>query len=644
MSYSQEQIDALKKYYPCSDYISLEEYFPGFTKRHIKSIARYYGIKNNNPGHRIDLTGQVFGRLEVMEIDHVTANHKVYWKCKCSCGNEKIVQTYLLKKGTTKSCGCLKKERDSKRSFVNHIGEKFGMLTAIERIPNYKGKGRTYYRCICDCGNEKYVVSGNLTGGKTKTCGCISKRSKEYRNTFDIEYDDTFRRYLIYKHIVPNGKVYIGITRQDVEKRWQNGNGYITQKKFWNAIQKYGWENITHEILETGLTEKEACEKEILYIKEYDSINSKFGYNTSEGGKTGRSLVTPVMQYFEEIPVNFFESHRQAAKSLSVTSRTIQNYINGKCMIEGYRFEEMPAIHTYDIDESLYDIRSEEHFQVGRLMREQNRQETIARNKENGRPICQYDMEGHFIRRFESIVEAQQSGRGLGSICAALKGRGNSKSAGGYQWRYDVGDYSDISPLQFSGRPVLQINPEDYTLIAEYCSMGDAERATGINRKQIFKSCKRIHITSGGFIWRYKDDPNAFVPVEKKNGMERFRIPINQYSLGGKYVQSYSSITEAEIMNPKINGIRAAVSENTINKSAGGYMWEVDTGDHNDITPYHANGRFIDQIDIKTGRKIKRFPSIRAAQKETGINNIAAVCSGRRNKAGGFIWRYSENE
>ena len=516
MKYNQDQINALKQFYPYSDYTSLEKWFPRLTKQQIKSIAHYYGIKNNNPGHRIDLTGQIFGRLTVLKIDHITDNHKVYWKCKCSCGNEKIVSTNLLKKGTTKSCGCLKKERDSERSVVNHTGKKFGMLTAIERISNYKGKGHTYYRCICDCGNEKYVRSDSLIGKKTKTCGCISKISREYRNTFHLEYDNIFRKYLIYKHIAPNGKVYIGITRQDVEKRWQNGNGYISQKKFWNAIQKYGWENITHEILETGLTEKEACEREIHYIKEYDSINPKFGYNISKGGRTGRTLVTPVMQYFEEIPVNFFESHRQAAKALSVSSRTIQNYINGKLMIEGYRFEEMPAIHTYDIEESLYDIKSEQHFLVGKLMREWKIQDTIARNKENVRAICQYDMEGHFINRYESIVEAQQSISGLGSISAALRRRGRAKSAGGFQWRYDKGDYSDIAPLQPNGKPVIQINPENYAFIAEYSSMGDAERKTGINRKQIFKSCKGLHITSGGYIWRYKDDPNAFVPVEKR--------------------------------------------------------------------------------------------------------------------------------
>ena len=71
-------------------------------------------------------------------------------------------------------------------------------------------------------------------------------------------------------------------------------------------------------------------------------------------------------------------------------------------------------------------------------------------------------------------------------------------------------------------------------------------------------------------------------------------------------------------------------------------MWHVDTGNHSNIAPYHANGRYIDQVDIKTGKIVRRYHSIRAAQKETGINSIATVCSGKRMTAGEFVWHYSE--
>lgn len=68
----------------------------------------------------IDLTGQKFGRLTVVERaeDYVTKNGKKYtqWLCKCECGNIKIISTSRLKDGTTKSCGCLSKELKTKHN------------------------------------------------------------------------------------------------------------------------------------------------------------------------------------------------------------------------------------------------------------------------------------------------------------------------------------------------------------------------------------------------------------------------------------------------------------------------------------------------------------------------------------------------
>lgn len=67
--------------------------------------------------------------------------------------------------------------------------------------------------------------------------------------------------FVVYKHTTPNGKVYIGITGNEPRKRWNNGNGYRGNKHFWNAILKYGWDNIAHEILFDGLTQDQAEKK-----------------------------------------------------------------------------------------------------------------------------------------------------------------------------------------------------------------------------------------------------------------------------------------------------------------------------------------------------------------------------------------------
>lgn len=95
---------------------------------------------------------------------------------------------------------------------------------------------------------------------------------------------DCYRAYSLYKHTSPSGKVYIGITRQKPEKRWENGNGYKQCPAFWKAICKYGWNNFNHEILKTNLSKEVAEAEEIATIKKYKSTNSKFGYNIENGG------------------------------------------------------------------------------------------------------------------------------------------------------------------------------------------------------------------------------------------------------------------------------------------------------------------------------------------------------------------------
>lgn len=91
--------------------------------------------------------------------------------------------------------------------------------------------------------------------------------------------------YVVYKHTNPHdGKVYIGITGQKPSRRWLNGQGYIGNRYFYRAIQKYGWENFLHEILYSGLSFDEANRIERALIAEYDSTNPKKGYNIDLGG------------------------------------------------------------------------------------------------------------------------------------------------------------------------------------------------------------------------------------------------------------------------------------------------------------------------------------------------------------------------
>ena len=88
-----------------------------------------------------DLTGEKFGRLTVIEqsedwITPTTQKHVPMWHCKCECGNELNVRGNDLKRGTTSSCGCLKRDVHIKPNKYNLSGE-YGI--------GYTVDGREFY-------------------------------------------------------------------------------------------------------------------------------------------------------------------------------------------------------------------------------------------------------------------------------------------------------------------------------------------------------------------------------------------------------------------------------------------------------------------------------------------------------------------
>lgn len=170
---------------------------------------------------RIDLTGKLFGEWSVISYSH-TENGRAFWKCKCSCGTEKILNSSSLLYGRSKSCGCLYKKEDLSGRIFNEFkvlrfdgyyksnpkwicvcscgkevsvyenglksgaskncgddchnkmfGKRFSRLVVMPKYITEKGIRK--YLCICDCGKEVYVSAANLTSGNTKSCGCLSK-------------------------------------------------------------------------------------------------------------------------------------------------------------------------------------------------------------------------------------------------------------------------------------------------------------------------------------------------------------------------------------------------------------------------------------------------------------------------------------
>ena len=56
-------------------------------------------------------------------------------------------------------------------NLVNRVGRRYGKLMVVERAPNYRG--RTAWKCDCDCGGKTVVSSNQLHSGNTQSCGCL---------------------------------------------------------------------------------------------------------------------------------------------------------------------------------------------------------------------------------------------------------------------------------------------------------------------------------------------------------------------------------------------------------------------------------------------------------------------------------------
>ena len=107
--------------------------------------------------------------------------------------------------------------------------------------------------------------------------------------------------WVIYKHTLlvgdHKGWSYIGQTsKANPNRRWGNGNNYKGNSLFYNAIQKYGWDAFSHEIIEDSITTRAAANKaEHYWIDHYRTFvgfpDCK-GYNLTPGGGSFQYRIT----------------------------------------------------------------------------------------------------------------------------------------------------------------------------------------------------------------------------------------------------------------------------------------------------------------------------------------------------------------
>jgi group I intron endonuclease len=121
------------------------------------------------------------------------------------------------------------------------------------------------------------------------------------------ENKDKEYHYTVYMYTFPNGKKYVGKTRQSLKKRQgPSFKKYESSALLWDAIQEYGCESIQQDVLVEGdLTEEMSSELEEHFIEKYKTNANKYndpsyGYNLTSGG-LGMKDWTPTPERYEQL-------------------------------------------------------------------------------------------------------------------------------------------------------------------------------------------------------------------------------------------------------------------------------------------------------------------------------------------------------
>lgn len=215
--------------------------------------------------------------------------------------------------------------------------------------------------------------------------------------------------YTVYQHIFPNGKRYIGVTRTSVEKRWgYRGYNYKSQV-VGRAIEKYGWENIEHEVFAVCDTKEQAEHLERWLVKHFDTTNPEHGYNVLPGGDVAVNDAAPEMRY-KLGNGNRGRHHTEEEKQK----------ISEGCK---RRFK-----------------RPESNGHIGRKAPEETKEKMREAHADRAKPVNCYTKNGEFVQRFRTVNEASKfvSG-GSSSVCAisrCCRHLPRYRTVKGYVWEY----------------------------------------------------------------------------------------------------------------------------------------------------------------------------------------------------------------
>ena len=271
--------------------------------------------------------------------------------------------------------------------------------------------------------------------------------------------------WCVYKHTSPSNKVYIGITCQKPSNRWNRGKGYCEQPYFYNAIQKYGWDNFKHEILFEHLTKEDAENKEVELIAYYNSANYQYGYNIGLGGSS-------VGRHSEETKTKISVANKGQAPTRTgiPTQKDVRERLS-KSLKNRKKTEETRS----KIASALTGIKRPEYTY-------------------NCKPVYCVELDLYFYSSNHASRELDIPASCISRVC-----RGERKTTHGYHFKFS--DYYEGMSHKFGARQVYCIE-----LDMVFDSAKSAAAYFDVSMTTIYDACRGTSITACGYHWSYYEN------------------------------------------------------------------------------------------------------------------------------------------
>ncbi|MFW6219641.1 MAG: GIY-YIG nuclease family protein [bacterium] len=258
------------------------------------------------------------------------------------------------------------------------------------------------------------------------------------KKRYEIELDDNQKIIFGYIYKITNminGKIYIGQTIRSLEKRiYEYKKALLYNNSFNNehlkkSFNKYGFDNFKFEIIDTALDIDELNDKEIKYIKEYDSTNRERGYNIHKGGRN--SLLS------EETK----EKMSQVRKGIKQNENWVKNRVAEKGSDEAKKYGRPKTEEEKRMISEFHKNRERKKWTDEEKKKMSEEKKALGRTKAMEEKLCKavirFNIYTKEIKEYVTANDAYENNKEIITlnrikhIC-----RGTTRNKGNYYWYY----------------------------------------------------------------------------------------------------------------------------------------------------------------------------------------------------------------